>query len=123
MLAKFCSLSYAGDAAVPGCLRIDVPPDQISLAAERHLSRTLSILSEIVTTQGSGGFRGQSGSIAGIGGLPRAGSEPVASDTEATLGLAEHINRHFKLEEGGILKTDGSWQLVFGWEWDFGEGD
>lgn len=96
---------------------------EISLAAERHLSRTLSILSEIVTTQGSGGFRGQSGSIAGIGGLPRAGSEPVASDTEATLGLAEHINRHFKLEEGGILKTDGSWQLVFGWEWDFGEGD
>lgn len=96
---------------------------EASLAAERYISRTLSFLGEIVTTQGSGVFRGQPGSISGIGGLPKVASEPVGSNTEGTLGLAEHLNRHFKLEEGGILKTDGSWQLVFGWEWDFAGGD
>ena len=96
---------------------------EVSLASEWHLSHTLSIVGEVVTTHGSGVFRGQPGSISGIGGLPKVGSEAVSNDSEGTLGLAEHLNRHLKLEEGGILKTDGSWQMVFGWEWDFGEGD
>ena len=96
---------------------------EVSLAAEWHLNPTLSVVGEFVTTHGSGVFRGQPGAISGIGGLPKVASEPVGSESEGTLGLAERLNRHLKFEEGGILKTDGSWQLVFGWEWDFGEGD
>src|SRR5882672_4406586 len=96
---------------------------EVALASEWHLTRTLSIVGEVVTTHGSGVFRGQPGSISGIGGLPRVASEPFGNESEGTLGLAERLNHHLKLEEGGILKTDGSWQAVFGWEWDFGEGD
>jgi hypothetical protein len=94
---------------------------ETSVAAEWHITRSLDIEAEVVTAVGAGGhFRGHTstlGSFANIG-----GPEQGQSESEATLGLAEYLNPKFKLEEGMVLKSDGSWQTVFAWEFDFGEG-
>jgi hypothetical protein len=41
------------------------------------------------------------------------------ADTEATLGLAWHVTEQLKLEVGGLLRDDGSWQFLAAWEWSF----
>jgi hypothetical protein len=95
---------------------------EASFAAEWHLSPVVDLEGEILANTGSGGgFRGRPGSIGGLAG-GTAASESNGAEAEGTLGLAEHLNDHLKLEEGGVLKSDGSWQAVFAWEWDFGEG-
>ncbi len=94
---------------------------ELSLAAEWHLTPVLDIEAEAVTAAGAGGrFRGTPGTLGGFGNL--GGPEQGQSESEFTLGLAELLNRRLKLEEGMILKSDGSWQTVVGWEFDFGEG-
>jgi len=94
---------------------------EVSLAAEWSLSTLLSLEAEAVTSLGAGGrFHGQPGSLGGLANL--GGPEQGQSESEGTLGLAEHLSDRFKLEEGMILKSDGSWQAVAGWELDFGEG-
>jgi hypothetical protein len=96
---------------------------EASIAAEWHLNSVLDLEGEIATNTGSGGgFHGRPGSIGGIGGSIRA-AEPSGAETEGTLGLAELLNPCLKLEEGVILNSDGSWQIVTAWEWDFGEGE
>jgi hypothetical protein len=92
--------------------------NETSLAAEWHLSSSLDLIGEFVTS-GGGGFRGQSGTIGGFGGLGSVGSG--GRESEGTLGMAEHLTDHLKLEEGLIYKSDGSWQAVAAWELDFGE--
>lgn len=90
---------------------------ELSLASEWHLRPSLDLEGEVVTSTG-GGIRGQSGTLGGIGG--RAGSiGPSENLTEGTLGLAVHLNDFLKLEQGVVGKSDGSWQFVFAWEWDF----
>ena len=91
---------------------------EISLASEWHLSSVLDIGVEAVTSAGAGGhFHGQPGSLGSFGNI--GGPEQGQSESEGTLGLAEHLSDHFKLEEGMVLKSDGSWQAVFAWEFDF----
>ncbi|TMQ58828.1 MAG: hypothetical protein E6K76_06810 [Candidatus Eisenbacteria bacterium] len=93
---------------------------EASLAAEWHLSSFLDLEGEVVTSSGSGsGFRGQPGTLGGLGGL--GASEKGGRETEGTLGLAEHLTDHLKLEEGIIYGSDGSWQAVAAWELDFAE--
>ena len=93
---------------------------ETSLAAEWHLSSFVDLEGEVVTSVGAGrGFRGQPGTIAGFGGL--AESEKGARESEGTLGLAEHLTDHLKLEQGIIYKSDGTWQAVAAWELDFAE--
>jgi hypothetical protein len=94
---------------------------EASLAAEWHLTPVFDIESEVVTAAGAGGrFRGTPGGLHGFGNI--GGPEQGQSESEATLGLAEHLGESLKLEEGMILKSDGSWQTVVGWEFDFGGG-
>jgi hypothetical protein len=94
---------------------------EASLAAEWHLTTLLDIEAEFVTSVGAGGhFHGQPGSLGGLANL--GGPEQGQSESEGTLGLAEHLSDRLKLEEGMILKSDGSWQAVVGWEFDFAEG-
>lgn len=96
---------------------------EVALAVEWHVGRAMDLEAEILSSTGSGGgFHGQPGTIGGLGGSAGA-SEPNGTETEGTLGLAEHLTNHLKLEEGEVLKSDGSWQAVFAWEWDFGEGN
>lgn len=95
---------------------------EASLAAEWHLSSVVDIGVEAVTSAGTGGYsHGQAGSLSGLANL--GGPEQGQTESEGTLGIAEHLGDHLKLEEGIVLKSDGSWQVVFGWEFDFGEGN
>lgn len=91
-----------------------------SLAIEWHLTPALDIEAEVVTAFGAGGFRGQPGTLGGFANL--GGAVQGQSESEGTLGFAEHLSEWLKLEEGLILKSDGSWQAVAAWEYDFGGG-
>ncbi|TMQ63791.1 MAG: hypothetical protein E6K79_09095 [Candidatus Eisenbacteria bacterium] len=94
---------------------------EASLAAEWHLTTVLDIEAEVVTSTGAGGrFHGQAGSLGSLANI--GGAVLGQSESEGTLGFAEHLSDRFELEEGMILKSDGSWQAVAGWEFDFGEG-
>jgi hypothetical protein len=94
---------------------------ETSLAAEWHLTPSLDLEGEAVTAIGAGGrFHGTPGSLSGFGNI--GGPEQGQSESEFTLGLAERLTSRFKLEEGAILKSGGSWQSVVAWEFDFGEG-
>ena len=94
---------------------------EASLAAEWHVTAVLDIEAEAVTSIGAGGrFHGQPGSLGGLANL--GGPEQGQSESEGTLGFAEHLTDRLKVEEGLILKSDGSWQAVVGWEFDFAEG-
>lgn len=96
---------------------------EFSMASELHLRRSLDLELEVVTTSAGGGFRGTSGSIGGFGGIPgSAAAARTGGGTAGTIGLAEHLNHFLKLEEGLIAGSDGSWQFVFAWEWDFSGG-
>ena len=100
------------------------PPDEplknsleFSLATEWQMTARLALEAEIATA--SGGVRGQAGTIGGVGSGTGGGS---GRETEATIGLAENITHRVKVEEGVVVKADGGWQVVFAWEFDFGEG-
>ncbi len=94
---------------------------EASAATEVHLGRRLDLLAEFVTASGAGGrFRAGLGGLGGLGNI--GGPEQGQIEYEATLGIAEHPGSHLKLEQGGIFKSDGAWQVVLGWEYDFGEG-
>jgi len=45
-----------------------------------------------------------------------------SGEVEATIGLAEYFGPRLKLEQGVVFQTDGTWQAVLAWEWDFEEG-
>jgi hypothetical protein len=92
---------------------------EISLAVAWHMTRSIDLEAEGVTSSG-GGFRGSQSS--NLSHLP---SDIAAEGRqyEGTLGLSERFGQHFKLEEGVVLQSDGSWQAVAAWEWNFGEGD
>ncbi len=94
---------------------------EASLAGEYHLTPYLDVEGEAVTAAGAGGrFRGTPGTLGGFANI--GGPEQGQSESEFTLGLAEFFTKRLKLEEGMVLKSDGSWQTVLGWEYDFGEG-
>ena len=100
------------------------PPDEklknsleFSVATEWQITPRLALEAEIATA--SGGVRGQAGTIGGVGSGTGGGG---GRETEATIGLAENLTHRFKLEEGVVVKADGGWQVVFAWEFDFGEG-
>lgn len=90
---------------------------ELALASTWHLNEGLDLEGEVVYSSG-GGLRGGSGSFGGLGNREHAigTSEKVV---EGTLGVAELLGEYLKLEQGVIGKTDGSWQVVLGWEWNF----
>lgn len=103
--------TFVGDAAEPDNL-------QVALAAEWHLNHRFDLIAEVVTTLGSGGIRGQPGTIAGLGSA--RGGSGGRNESEGTLGFAWHANRQLKFEQGVTYRSDDSWQFVAAWEWSFG---
>jgi hypothetical protein len=92
-----------------------------SLAVEWHLGESMDLEGEFVTSLGAGGhFRGSPGSLGGFANI--GGPEQGQTESEGTLGLAEKLNDFLKLEQGVVLKSGGSFQFVFAWEWDFSGG-
>jgi hypothetical protein len=94
---------------------------EVGLAADIPLNWFLDVEVEGVVSTGRLSGAGGSG---GIGGF-RSGTaaEEGGSEAEGTVGIAEALTRHLKIEEGVNFKADGAWQVVAAWEYDFGEGD
>jgi hypothetical protein len=89
---------------------------EISLAGTWHLTRSIDLEAEAVTSSG-GGFHGQGTQISK---LPKdLGSG--GREWEGTVGFSELFFGHLRLEEGVVYKSDGAWQFVSAWEWNFGE--
>lgn len=87
---------------------------ELSIAAEWPVNHYLSVLTEVVTTFGSGGVRGATGTLTGLG------NGNANNESEGLIGLAEQLNKFLKFEQGIIRKSDQSWQFVFAWEYAFG---
>jgi len=94
---------------------------EISLASDIHLGRIVDLELEVVTSSG-GGIRSR---VSAIGGpvLPSDIEDAGGNQTEGTIGIAELITAHLKLEQGVLFASDGSWQLLAAWEWDFSGGE
>jgi hypothetical protein len=90
---------------------------EISLAATWHLTRAVDVEAEAVTSSG-GGFHGTGTNISK---LPSSEVGSGEREWESTLGLSELLFAHLRLEEGAVYKSDGTWQFVSAWEWNFGE--
>lgn len=78
---------------------------EIAWAADWHVNHFFDVEGEVVRTIGAGGG-------------PRRGASGVDM-TEGTLGVAWHISKRLKVEHGATLRSDGTWQLVWAWEWSF----
>ena len=87
---------------------------ELSAAANWHLNHFLDIEGEVLHTFGAAPLEGRPGSISGIGVSGRG-----IDLTEGTLGVAWYVSKRLKIEQGGILRSDGTWQIVFAWEWSF----
>lgn len=87
---------------------------EIALAALVPLNHLFDIEAEVVHSFGAGGIRGQPGTLSGAG-----GGAAGADLTEGTIGVAWHISKRLKVEQGAIFRSDRTWQIVFAWEWSF----
>jgi hypothetical protein len=45
------------------------------------------------------------------------------NSTEGTVGLAWRANEYLTLEAGGTVESDGTWKILFAWEWNFAGED
>ena len=95
---------------------------ELSVAGEWHATPRLDFLAELVAS-GGGNLGGHARNGFGLGGVQSAVAERGGTEVEATLGIAEHVTRHLKLEQGASFKSDGTLLAIVGWEYDFGAGN
>ena len=89
---------------------------EISFAAQWHLNYRFDVEAEVVHSFG-GGTGSASLLSSGSGGIIRRADADL---TEGTLGLAWHVSKRLKLEQGAVFSSDGTWRLVLAWEFSFG---
>lgn len=77
---------------------------EASLAVEVPLTHHFDLLAEVVRTMDAGPVK-ENGS---------------ADLTEGTLGWAWHPSAFTTLEQGFTVRSDGTWQLILGWQYSFG---
>ena len=94
---------------------------ELSVSGEWHVSPRIDLVGELVGSSG-GSLGGNSRTGFGLGGIQSALTVGSGTEIEATLGIAEHFGKHFKLEQGITGKSDGTIILVVGWEYDVGSG-
>jgi len=85
---------------------------EISVAGEYPFNHRLAMEFEFVTSLGSDTVFGQPTKPSGSG-----------KNFDGTVGFAWRANKFLKLEQGFTLRTDGTWQVVFGWTWSFAGED
>jgi Putative MetA-pathway of phenol degradation len=89
---------------------------ELSASVEWHPTTRVDIFGEVVASHGgSTGF--------GVGGTSPANTPGSNTETEFTVGIAEHLGPHFKLEQGVSHATTTSILYIVGWEYDFGFGN
>lgn len=79
---------------------------EISLATEWRLNRTFSFIAEVSNVRRLGTLHGE--------------EKGDRNESEATVGLAWQINKHFKFEQGIVFKEHGIHEIVSAWEWNIG---
>ena len=89
---------------------------EASLAGEWHRRPRIDYIAELTVSNG-GSVRHNSG----LGGLQSATDNTGATDAELILGIAEHVRAHWKLEQGIAGRSDGSFQILLGWEYNFNQ--
>jgi hypothetical protein len=87
--------TFVGDEAAPDNM-------ELTLAGEWPVNHRLSVLMESVASIETTGGR---------------------ADVECTAGLAWRVSSYLKLESGGAVRSDGTWQVLFAWEWNFAGED
>ena len=98
----FVDVDLAVDYTASGDSMTQDPLD-ITLAGDWHLNHFFDIEAEVVRTIGASRKPGASG----------------VDLTEGTLGAAWHVSKRLKVELGGTLRSDGTWQIVSAWEFSF----
>jgi hypothetical protein len=89
---------------------------ELSASVEWHPTARMDVFGEVVGSHGgSTGF--------GVGGTSPANAPGTSTETEITVGIAEHLTPHFKLEQGVSHATTTSILYIVGWEYDFGFGN
>lgn len=103
--------------------RVGDPPDEqldnvleASLAGEWRVAQRVDFIAEIAVASGGGGR--DSGFGGGFDGSQGSGTEG-----ELTLGLAQRLTRHLKIEQGVTFDSGGEWQLLLAFEWQRGDDD
>jgi len=86
---------------------------ELSLAGEVPLNHRLAIEFEGVTSLGYDTLSGQTAKPGVSGG----------KNFEGTVGLGWRATKYLKLEGGYTQRTDGTWQVTFGWTWSFAGED
>lgn len=87
---------------------------ELALAGLWHVNYRFDVEAEVVHAFGTGGIRGQPGSLSDVG-----PSSQGVDLTEGTIGVAWHVTKRLKIEQGAVFRSDGTWQIVFAWEWSF----
>lgn len=85
---------------------------ELSLGAEIELGETLSLIGEAVYSFGGASSFRRGG---GLGGLGEGGG-----GFEYAAGFGLQLGERLKAEAGGSIHTDGSWQGILYFEWEFG---
>ena len=79
---------------------------EVSAAVEWHVNGYIDLIAEVANVTRTGSIQG-----------PDFGER---HETEATVGLAWHVSKFLKLEQGIVFKEHGIWEAVFAWEWSIG---
>ena len=87
---------------------------EVSLAGEWHWRPRLDLLGELTASSGGSVRRGS-----GLGGVLSAIDNAGSTEVEMIFGVAERLGTHWKLEQGVAAKSDGTVQLLIGWEYEF----
>ena len=88
---------------------------EVSLAGERHWRPRIDLLGELTVSTGGSVRRGS-----GLGGVVSASDNSGRTELELIAGIAERMGKRWKLEQGIAAKSEGTVQLLLGWEYEFG---
>ena len=88
---------------------------ETSLAGEWHWRPRIDLIGELTVSTGGSVRRGS-----GLGGVISASDNSGNTEVEIIAGVAERMGRNWKLEQGIAAKSEGTVQLLLGWEYDFG---
>lgn len=91
---------------------------EASLGVGWALGRVVDLEAEVSV---GGELRGRTGAFGGVI-LPGAGAGESTPETAWTSGVVERLGPRLTLEEAVVYRSDGSSQLVAGWEWSLSRG-
>ena len=89
---------------------------ELSVSGEWHHRPRLDYVAELTASTG-GTVRRNSG----LGGLLSATENNGSTEVELILGVTERVRDHWKLEQGIAGRSDGTFVILLGWEYNFNQ--